>query len=89
MTAKDKKDMAAFLKSGRAPGSKEFRNLKPNVQKGILKVSLCGIEVIIKRTRNPFTKIRYATAKFSYDRLLKSMKEDSKPKKDKKEKKKK
>jgi len=72
MQGKDRKTMDEFLKSGKAPGSKEFRTLKPNVQRAVVKLNVSGLEVMIKRTKNPFSKLRYMLAKTSADRLLKS-----------------
>lgn len=68
----DRRALTEFLQSGQAPGSKAFKNLKPNVQKSVLKLNLTSIEIIIKRSRNPFTKIRYKIAGLSYEKMLKS-----------------
>jgi hypothetical protein len=71
LSGSDRKALVAFLQSGQAPGSKAFKNLKPNVKKSVLKINITNIEIIIKRTRNPITKWRYKIAKFSYEALLK------------------
>lgn len=72
LSGSDRKALIAFLQSGQAPGSKIFRNLKPNVQKSVLKLNLSSIDIIIKRTRNPISKFRYKMAKLTYTNMLKS-----------------
>lgn len=72
LSGSDKKALTAFLQSGQAPGSKAFKNLKPNVQKSVLKLHIKNIEIVIKGTRNPLAKWRYKMAKFSYENLLKN-----------------
>ncbi len=82
MSGKDRKDLTDFLQSGQAPGSKAFKKLKANVQKNILKMNITSVEIIIKRSRNPFTKLRYLLAKISYNGLLKTtIKEQEKSRK--------
>ncbi len=72
LSGSDRKALTAFLQTGQAPGSRAFKNLKPSVQKCVLKLNITNIEIIIKGTRNPFTRWRYKMAKFSYDNLLKN-----------------
>ncbi|MDA3957112.1 hypothetical protein [Oceanispirochaeta sp.] len=72
LSGSDKKALTAFLQSGQVPGSKPFKNLKPNVQKTVLKLNITNVEIVIKRTRNPIIKWRYKMAMFSYGSLLKS-----------------
>ncbi|QEN08285.1 hypothetical protein EXM22_09900 [Oceanispirochaeta crateris] len=84
LSGSDRKALTAFLQSGQAPGSKAFKNLKPNVQKGILKLNMTNIEIMIKRTRNPITRWRYKIARFSYKSLLKGTKKELKKTKKKK-----
>ena len=55
LSGSDRKALTAFLQSSQAPGSMAFKSLKPNVQKIVLKLNISNIEIIIKRTRNPFT----------------------------------
>jgi len=82
LAGSDRKALTAFLQSGQAPGSKSFNNLKPNLQKIVLKLNITNVEIIIKRIRNPFTRWRYKMAKFSYESLLKNtIKEMEKTKK--------
>lgn len=71
LSGSERKALTEFLQSGQAPGSKAFRNLKSNVQKSVLKLNLTSIEIMIKRVRNPFSRLRYKMAKFSYENMLK------------------
>lgn len=73
LSGSDKKALTSFLQSGQAPGNKVFKSLKPNVQKTILKMNITSIEIIIRKSRNPITKIRFRMAKFSYESLLKNI----------------
>ena len=81
MQGKDRNDLIAFLQSGKAPGSKEFSKLKPNVQKGVAKLNLAGLEIMINRTKNPISKFRYMLAKVSVEKLMKSGTKEKKKKK--------
>ncbi|MDC7231672.1 MAG: hypothetical protein PQJ58_00445 [Spirochaetales bacterium] len=67
----DRKALTGFLQSGQAPGSKEFKTLKPNVQKSVLKLNLISIEIMIKKVRNPFSRFRLKLAKLSYEKMMK------------------
>ncbi len=79
LSGSDQKALTAFLQSGATPGSKSFKGLKPNVQKSILKMNIANIDIVIKGTKNPLTRLRYGIAKFSYESLLKgTMKEKGK-----------
>ncbi len=72
LSGSDRKSLSEFLRSGQAPGSKAYKALKPNVQKSVLKLNLSSFEIILKRTRNPFTKFRVRMAKISYESMLKA-----------------
>ncbi len=72
LSGSDRKALTAFLQSGQAPGSKAFKNLKPNVQKYVLKLNMTSIEILIRNTRNPITKWRFKMARFSYGNMLKA-----------------
>ncbi len=82
LSGSDKRALTAFLQSGQAPGSKAFKDLKPNVQKIVLKLNIENIDIVIKHTANPFTRWRFKLARFSYQSLLKNTaKEQEKSKK--------
>jgi hypothetical protein len=72
LSGSDRRALNEFLQSGQAPGSKAFKNLKANVQKSVLKLNITSIEIIIKRARNPFSRLRYKIAKISYEKMLKA-----------------
>ncbi|MDC7220014.1 MAG: hypothetical protein PQJ59_08745 [Spirochaetales bacterium] len=72
LSGSDKKSLTTFLQSGSTPGSKDFRALKPNVQRGVIKLNLTSVDVMLKRGKNPISKMRLKLAKFSYERMLKA-----------------
>lgn len=54
----DKKILAEFLQSQKAPGSKEYNALPKIVQDIVIKMNLKNLEIMKKHTKNPFTIIR-------------------------------
>jgi hypothetical protein len=71
LSGSDRKALTKFLQSGQAPGSKAYKSLKPNLQRGVLKLNITSIEIMINHARNPFSKFRFKMAKFSYEKMLK------------------
>ena len=57
LSGKDKKILAEFLQSQKAPGSKEYNALPKIVQGVVLKMNLKNLEIMRKHTKNPFTII--------------------------------
>ncbi|MDC7223541.1 MAG: hypothetical protein PQJ60_07345 [Spirochaetales bacterium] len=73
LSGSDKRALNGFLQSGQNPGSKAFKQLKPNVQRCVLKLNLTSIEIMKKGAKNPFTRFRLGLAKLSNESMLKAI----------------
>lgn len=69
LSGKDKKILADFLQSGKAPGSPEFNALPKIVQGVVLKLNLKNLEIMRKHTKNPFTIIRLKFSAWTFSKL--------------------
>ncbi|MGL1892395.1 MAG: hypothetical protein OCD02_12275 [Spirochaetaceae bacterium] len=84
LSGKDKKILAEFLQSQKAPGSKEYNALPKIVQGVVLKMNLKNLDIMRKHTKNPFTILRLKFSAWTFRKLG-----DADPKAAKKKKKKK
>ncbi|MBN2626471.1 MAG: hypothetical protein JXA95_07380 [Spirochaetales bacterium] len=73
LSGSQKKALNTFLESGQSPASKDFKALKPNVQKIVLKMNITSMDIVIERTKNPFARWRYKLARLSSTSLLKNI----------------
>lgn len=69
LTQKDLIGLNEFITNGHAPGSKEFQKLRPALKEVIIKLNVSGLEIMLKSTKNPFQKIRYAIARTATKRI--------------------
>lgn len=69
LTQKDMVNLNDFVSSGLAPGSKEFQKLRPALKEVIIKLNVSGLDIMLKHTKNPFQKIRYAMAKSATSKI--------------------
>lgn len=84
LSGKDKKILAEFLQSGKAPGSKEYNALPKIVQGIVLKMNLKNLEIMRKHTKNPFTIIRLKFSAWTFKKMSTVEKKPAKKKKKKK-----
>ncbi len=85
LSGKDKKILAEFLQSQKAPGSPEYNALPKIVQGVVLKMNIKNLEIMRKHTKNPFTILRLKFSGWTFRKLGSTT---VKPKKEKKKKKK-
>lgn len=69
LSGKDKKILAEFLQSQKAPGSKEYNALPKIVQGVVLKMNLKNLEIMRKHTKNPFTIIRLKFSAWTFNKM--------------------
>lgn len=84
LSGKDKKILAEFLQSQKAPGSKEYNALPKIVQGVVLKMNLKNLEIMRKHTKNPFTIIRLKFSAWTFKKMSNMEKTVKKKKKKKK-----
>lgn len=70
LSGKDKKILAEFLQSGKAPGSKEFMKLPNIVQNVVLKLNLKNLEIMRKYTKNPLRILQLKFSAYSFKKLI-------------------